>query len=159
MRSSSLALLVCLLALALAGCGTSSSTSTGPTTASFKAAFSAEKVKLKSLGENVGSAVEGAGKKSDAALMAQFQELASRATELAGSLGQLAAPDKFKTALATLQSSVTQVAGALHSIEAAAAAHDAAAAKAGAETLVADAQQVKSSDNALSTALGLPTSP
>jgi hypothetical protein len=141
--------------LAIAGCGSSSE----PSTSSFKKAFAAQKAKLKQLGTEVGSAVEGASKQSDNVLVGQFEGLASRATVLAGALGQLDAPAKYKSELATLQSAITQVAGALHSIEAAAAAHDAAAAKAGGEVLVADAQQVKSSDNALSAKLGLPTSP
>jgi hypothetical protein len=148
--------LVALLALVLlAGCGGSSE----PSTSSFKSAFSAQKAKLKTLGTEVGTAVEGASKKTDDDLVIEFRSLASRATVLAGALGQLEAPSKYKSELATLQSSLTQVAGALHSIEAAAAAHDGNAAKAGGEELVADAQQVKSSDNALSAKLGLPTNP
>jgi hypothetical protein len=47
----------------------------------------------------------------------------------------------------------------LHSIEAAAAAHDATAAKAGGEAIVAEAQQVQSDDKALSSKLGLPALP
>jgi hypothetical protein len=162
MRRATPIVLAALLALALvlAGCGgSSSSTGTGPTVSSFKAAFAAEKAQLKVLGTDVGTAVEGAAKQTDTALASQFQSLASRATALAGSLGQLSAPAQYKAELAALQSSVTQVAGALHSFEAAAAAHDAAAAKAAVETLVADAQQVKSTDNALSAKLGIPTSP
>jgi hypothetical protein len=149
--------------LALAGCGSSKSsttTSTGPSpTALFKAAFAADKAKLTKLGEDVGAAVEGAKSQTDNALMNQFQSLGSRATVLSGALSQLEAPAQFKGELATLQSSVTQVAGSLHAIEAAAAANDAAAAKAAAEALVANAQEVKTSDNALSAKLGLPTSP
>ncbi|HEX7610970.1 MAG TPA: hypothetical protein VF380_09870 [Solirubrobacteraceae bacterium] len=149
--------LVALLALAGCGSSTSSSTSSTPTVSSFKTTFAAEKAQLGALGKDVGGAVEGASKQTDTALATQFQSLASRATALAGSLGQLSAPAQYKAELAALQSSVTQVAGALHSIEAAAAAHDAAAAKAAAETLVADAQQVKTDDLALSGKLGLPT--
>jgi soluble cytochrome b562 len=145
------------LALVIAGCGSSgSTTSSGPTTAEFKTAYSAQKVELKALGEDVGTAVAAAPKKSDAALTSEFQALASRATALAGSFGQLSAPTQYEAELATLQSSITQVAGSLHSIEAAAAAGDTQAAKAAAESLVADAQQVKSADSALSAKLGLP---
>ena len=146
-----------VLALVIAGCGSSgSTTSSGPTTAEFKAEFTAQKAKLKSLGQDVGTAVSTAPKKTNTAIMTEFQSLASRATTLAGSLGQLSVPTQYKAELATLESSITQVAGALHSIEAAAAANDAPAAKAAAETLVADAEQVKSADNALSSKLGLP---
>lgn len=151
-------------ALAMVGCGGSSSsgttsTSSEPSTAAFTSAFKVQKAKLKALGVAVGAAVTGAAHKTDAELTTEFKSLASRATELAGALGQLEAPAKFKGELATLQSSLTQVAGTLHSIEAAAAAHDAGAAKAGGEAIVAEAEQVKSGDNALSAKLGLPTSP
>jgi hypothetical protein len=138
--------------LVLVGCGGSS----GPTTSSFKAEFKVQKAKLHTLGDEIGSAVEDAGNQTDAALAKQFEGLASSATSLAGALGQLNPPSKFKDELASLQSSVTQVAGTLHSIEAAAAANDAASAKAGGEAIVADAKQVKSLDETLSKKLGLP---
>jgi hypothetical protein len=151
-------------ALALGGCGGSSSsgtssTSAEPSTTAFTSAFKVQKAKLRALGEAVGADVTGAAHKTDAQLMSEFKSLASRATELSGALGQLEAPAKYKGGLATLQSSLTQVAGTLHAIEAAAAAHDAGAAKAGGEAIVAEAEQVKSADNALSSALGLSTSP
>jgi len=150
--------------LALAGCGGSNSKTTTTTktvsaVTTFKNAYAAEKAKLSKLGENVGSAVEGANKKSNEALMKQFQSLGARATALSGALGQLEAPAQYKGYLSTLQSSITQVAGSLHAIEAAAAANDPEAAKAAAEALVANAQEVKKSDNSLSAKLGLPTSP
>jgi len=152
-----LAPVLVVLSLVIAGCGSSGSTTApGPTTAEFKSAYAAQKVTLKSLGEDVGTAVAAAPKKSDAALTSEFRALASRATALAGSFGQLNVPTQYKADLAALQSSVTQVAGSLHSIEAAAAAGDAQAAKAAAEALVADAQQVKSADSTLSAKLGLP---
>jgi hypothetical protein len=125
----------------------------------FASAFSAQKATLRALGTDVASVVTGAKHQTDSALTTQFQGLASRATALAGGLGQLSAPSQFRSELGALPSSVTQVAGALHAIEAAAAASDSAAAKAAAEALVADAQQVKSDDNALSGKLGLPSSP
>jgi hypothetical protein len=169
MRRISPALLVALVALVGCGSSSTSSSSTSTTTsttatsteaslATFKSEFQAQKITLTALGKAVGAAVEGASHHTDEALAKQFRSLASRATTLAGSLGQLNAPTAYKAELSTLQSSVTQVAGTLHSIEAAAAAHDATAAKAGGESIVADAEQVKSADNKLSAKLGLPTS-
>jgi len=149
-------------ALALAGCGGgsgSASTSSEPSTSAFTSAFKVQKAKLRSLGEAVGAAVTGAAHKTDIELTNEFKSLASRATELAGALGQLEAPARYKGDLATLQSSLTQVAGTLHAIEAAAAANDESAAKAGGEAIVTEAEQVKSGDNALSAKLGLATSP
>jgi hypothetical protein len=145
---------VLVVFVSLVGCGSS-----GPTTSSFKSEFRTQKTTLTALGKDVGAAVEGAGHQTDSTLTKQFEGLASRATALAGALGQLNAPSRFKSELSALQSSVTQVAGTLHSIEAATAANDANAAKAGGESIVANAQQVKTIDNTLSAKLGLPTSP
>jgi len=151
-RVSSIALVALLV---LVGCGGSS----GPSESSFKKSYSSEKAKLKKLGEDVGQAVEGAAKQNDGTLVKEFEGLAGRATTLAGELGQLQAPTKFRTELASLQSSITQVAGTLRQIEAAAAANDESAAKAGGEAIVADSQQVKAIDDALSKKLGLPSTP
>ena len=146
--------------LLLAGCGSSSkslqATSTGPSVASFKTAFATQKKTLTSLGNDVGAAVEGANRKTDVQLAKQFEGLATRATALAGSMAQLEPPTQFKVELSSLESALTQVAGTLRQIEAAAAAHDANAAKAGGEAIVTDAQQVKAIETTLSQKLGLP---
>jgi hypothetical protein len=152
-------------ALAIAGCGGSSgsastsSTNSEPSTSAFTSAFKVQKAKLRALGTAVGADVTGAAHKSDIQLANEFKRLAARATELSGALGQLEAPTKYKVDLGSLVSSLTQVAGTLHAIEAAAAANDESAAKAGGEAIVAEAEQVKSDDNALSSKLGLNTSP
>ncbi|HST55510.1 MAG TPA: hypothetical protein VLJ42_06405 [Solirubrobacteraceae bacterium] len=165
-RISPVVLVVPVLLIALAGCGSSghstsssAATSTEPSISTFTSEFRTQKAALGALGKDVGAAVQGARHQTDSALTQQFQGLASRATALAGTLGQLNAPTQYKSDLSALQSSITQVAGTLNSIEAAAAAHDANAAKAGGEAIVANAQQVKNIDNTLSAKLGLPTSP
>ncbi len=140
-------------AIALSGCGGSGSSE--PSISAFKASFEAQKPPLKELGEAVGSAVTGAASKTNGELVSEFKALATRATALAGAFGQLEAPAKYKAELAALQSSLTQVAGTLNSIEAAAAANDGNAAKAGGETIVTEGQQVKSADEKLSAALGI----
>jgi len=147
-----------ILLLVLSGCGSSSGGSE-PDTSAFKTAFAAQKKTLSALGKDVGAAVEGANQLNDAELVKQFEGLATRATTLAGTLAQLEVPKKFKVELSELQSSLTQVAGTLHSIEAAAAAHDAVAAKVGGEAIVVNARQVKTVDDRLSARLGLPSSP
>ena len=140
-------------AIALSGCGSSGSSE--PSTSDFKASFQAQKAQLKALGEAVGSAVTGAASKTNGELVTEFKGLAARATALAGSFAQLEAPAKYKADLAALQSSLTQVAGTLNSIEAAAAANDGNAAKAGGETIVTEGQQVRNADNTLSAKLGI----
>jgi hypothetical protein len=139
--------------IALSGCGGSGSGE--PSTSHFKASFQAQKAQLSALGEAVGKAVSGASGKTNGELVGEFKQLAAQATALAGSFGQLEAPAKYKAELAALQSSLTQVAGTLNSIEAAAAANDASAARAGGETIVTEGQQVKAHDQALSAKLGL----
>ncbi len=157
--------IVLVALLASAGCGSSSksatttATSSGPSVASFKTAFAAQKKTLTVLGKDVGAAVEGASKETDVALTKQFEGLSSRATALAGSMAQLQAPAQFRVELSSLESALTQVAGTLRQIEAAAAAHDGTAAKSGGEAIVTDAQQIKSIDVTLSTKLGLPVEP
>jgi len=143
------------LAMSVAGCGGDP----GPTKASFAKEFSAERAELRALGADVGTAVSTARRRTDAALATEFAALGERATKLAGSLGQLGAPKAYRGDLLSLQSSVTQVAGTLHAIQAAALAHDATAARAGGEAIVTDAAQVKTYTGVLSTKLGLPASP
>jgi hypothetical protein len=139
--------------------GSTSSTSSEPSVSAFTSAFKVQKAKLRALGVSVGAAVTGAAHKSDIQLTDEFKALAARATALSGALGQLEAPAKYKADLGSLVSSLTQVAGTLHAIEAAAAANDESAAKAGGEAIVTEAEQVKSDDNALSVKLGLASSP
>jgi hypothetical protein len=139
------------LALVPVACGSSS----GPTKESFAKQFAAQQVQLRLLGADVGSAVADARRKDDAALSVEFRALADRATGLAGALGALSAPKQYRNDLSTLQSSVTQVAGTLRAIQAAATAHDATAARAGGEAIVADAAQVKTYTEVLTGKLGL----
>ncbi len=139
--------------IALSGCGSSGSAE--PSTSAFKASYQAQKAQLSALGEAVGKAVAHASGKTNGELVGEFRKLAARATALAGTFGQLEAPKNYKAELAALQSSLTQVAGTLNSIEAAAVANDAAAAKAGGETIFTEGQQVTTDDHHLSDKLGL----
>ena len=152
MRRTAMILAAAALAFAGAGCGSSST----PTKASFAKEFGIQRSKLRVLGDDVRAAVATARGKTDPMLAAEFRLLAERATALAGALGGLDAPKRYRNELSSLQSSVTQVAGTLQSIQAAAIAHDADAARAGGEAIVADAAQVKSYTDSLSTKVGLP---
>jgi hypothetical protein len=143
------------IALTLAACGGSS----GPSQSSFRSAFAANKTALTALGNDVGSDVTHARGQTDLSLASQFSALATRATAEVATLRALKAPDKFKAPLGTLADGVAKAADDIHSIAAAANAHDATAAKTATESLVLDATAVKSADNALSAQLGLPTTP
>jgi hypothetical protein len=154
MRATAAIVSTAALAITVQACGGS-----GQTRTTFKQAFSVQRAKLRVLGDDVGAAVATARQKTDAMLASEFRLLAERATALAGALGGLSAPAQYRADLGSLQSSVTQIAGTLHSIQAAAISHDADAARAGGETIVADAAQVKNDAGVLSARLGLPASP
>ena len=152
-----------LAAALLAGCGSSSSsssssssTSTEPSTATFKSEFASYHTELHALGQEIGAAITGAPKQSNQQLESEFSALATKTTALAGKLSSLSVPAAYKQEVGTLESALTQVAGSLHGIEAAAAAGDPNAAKAASATLVVDSGQVKASTKQLLSKLGLP---
>jgi len=146
-----------LVGALLTGCGSgSSSTATEPSAATFKTEFAAYHSELHALGTEIGQAVEAAPSKTNQQLTEEFSALGTKTTALAGKLSSLGVPATYKPDVGTLESSLTQVAGSLHSLEAAAAAGDVNAAKAAAATLVVDASQVKTSSQTLLVKLGLP---
>jgi hypothetical protein len=145
------------LALTVAACG--SSGSSGPTESSLKTAFAANKVVLTALGNDVSAGVTHARGQTDLALASQFSALSTRATAEVAALKALKAPTKFNAPLTALEDAVSKAGDDLHSIAAAANAHDATSAKTATESLILDSRVAKSTDNALSAQLGLPTAP
>jgi hypothetical protein len=158
-----------LAAVGLAGCGSSTATTTSSTapassttTASttsvraFKRDFASEKAQFTELGTDLAKAVEGANSKSNAELAAEFQSLADRAAQQAASLAKLGSPEKYRAELAQLTAGFASVASDLTAIKTAAAKGDPQAAKTATTKLVADAAIVKTHDQALTAALGLP---
>jgi hypothetical protein len=141
-----------LAAVVLAGCGGSS----GPSLSSFKSGFAADKAQFTKLGTDLATSVEKAGSQSNAELASAFAALSQRATQQASQLGKLDPPAKYKDDLDQLKARFTTVATDLSEIATAATKGDPQAAKAATEKLVQDAAKVKSSDTALTGALGLP---
>lgn len=144
-------------ALAIAGCG-SSSNSSQPSVSQFKSAFAAERAKTKSLGTDVVAAVQGAGTKSAGALATEFASLSSQTTKAADAFRSMPVPDKYKSQVTTLANALDAAAADMKKISQAAQSNDAAAARSAAESLVKHAEQVQSTDRALTKALGLPNS-
>ncbi len=141
-----------LLALVLAACGGSS----GPSLSAFKTGFAADKAQFRTLGTDLGAAIEGAGAKSDSALATEFDALSARATQQSAALGKLDPPAKYKAELGRLTSGFRAIASDLQAIATAASAHNAQAARRATTTLVQNAAKIKASDDVLTAALGLP---
>jgi hypothetical protein len=146
------AAIVVVVVVALAGCGGSS----GPSVSKFKTGFAADKAQFTKLGSDLGTSVENASTKSNTELAAAFAALSARATQQVAQLSKLDPPAKFKNDLDQLKMRFTAVATDLTSISTAATKGDPTAAKTATEKLVKDAAQVKTSDTALTSALGLP---
>ncbi|HEY3725609.1 MAG TPA: hypothetical protein VGL51_00445 [Solirubrobacteraceae bacterium] len=138
--------------------GSTSSAAANGGTGSFKSGFAADKVQFRALGANLQKALTQAGSKTDAQLATELSQLSDQAKAQAQRLSQLNPPAKFKTALDNLVNSLNNVSSDLKSISDAATKHDATAAKAATEKLVADAAKVKSSDTQLTNGLRLSAS-
>jgi hypothetical protein len=127
-----------------------------PSIRSLRSAFRAHETTLHTLDAEAMAIAEGANRRASGALLRQFEgSLASRATVLARTLAQLIAPSQYRSELAALQSSLTQVAVALRAMEAAAAAHDRRAARAAGQNLAIYVRRGRGDDTALGARLGV----
>ncbi len=152
MRAVASALVI--TALALAGCGSSSPSQ--PSLDAFKSGFRTEKTSFRQLGLDLQQTITGAKAKTDARLAIELGALSGRASQQASRLTKLKPPAKFKVSLTQLVAGFHAVSADLKLIAAAAVRHDRASAKTATETLLADAVKVKTADDALTKALGLP---
>jgi hypothetical protein len=141
-----------MLTLAVAGCGGSSA----PSLSNFKTGFKNDKATFRQLGLDLQKAITSAQSKTDAQLATEIGALASRASQQASAIAKLNPPAKYKADTQKLTAGFRAVAADLRAISAAAVKHDAAKAKRATETLLADAAKVKTSDDAITTGLGLP---
>jgi hypothetical protein len=138
--------------IALAGCGGSS----GPSLSAFKTAYAAQKVSFSALGNQLGAAITGAAKKTNAELATEFGTLAHGATQQAAALRKLDAPSKYKAELDSLATSFDTVAADLKGISTDASTGNANGAKTLAEKLVVASAALKTTDTKLTQQLGLP---
>ena len=129
-------------ALVAGGCGSSKSDNTPDTTA-FRTAFTAESARIKALGVELGTGVQEAEKKTDAQIVTQFTDFASRAHDAADAVDALAAPATVKPDMTTLARALTKVAGDLDQIVTTVKAGDLASVKKASSALVIDAAPVK----------------
>ncbi len=128
-------------ALAVAGCGNSSG--------NFKKDYTKTDTQLRQLGVDLGNALRTAKGSTDVALASKFDSYATRSRKIADDLGKLSPPDKVKSDVTQLRSALTTIAGDMSTIGRTARAHDAKAARAATQKLVADAAPVRAASTAI----------
>ena len=138
-----------------AGCGSGGSSST-TSQVSFQSGFATTQRDFRQLGTDIAKDITGAGRKTDAAIAAEFTKLAHRADQQAAQLGGLHVPARYKKQVASLISGFHAVKADLANISTAATHHNASNAQAATRELLRDAATIKTADTALSKALGLP---
>ncbi len=157
-----------LATLSLSACGSSSSQTSGssksstpaaPSLSAFKAGFAHDKAQFTKLGNELGLAIRTASKKTNSQLGAEFNTLASRATQQQTKLGKLNPPARYKAKVDELIADFGAVGKDMKAIATASSTNDAAAARSSATRLVKHSAALKTVDVALTAALGLPQTP
>ena len=150
-----------LVALALAGCGDDgakdddAAKAKAAATAAFTTGAKAATAETTKIGNDLGTAIQGASKESDAALAATFTSLAGRARDVVADLNALETPQASRAELTALVGALTTGAQDLDAIATAARAHDASSARSATQTLVQDSPAIKSAKEALEAEIGV----
>jgi hypothetical protein len=132
-------------AVLIAGCGGSGTkTTSAPSASAAQAAYVPVQTQIKSIGTDIGTAISGAPKATDAALTTQFSGLATRARTEVTAVDGLVVPAQVTATRTALRDALDKGAGDLQDIATASRAHDAAAARTAAEKLVADSEVIRS---------------
>jgi hypothetical protein len=146
-----LVVLVGMLALAV------TAAPAGAATPSLKAQFAPLNTQIKKIGSDIGTSINGAAKATDVQLARSFAGLAQRAAASAGKVGNLrGATGANQVTQRRLQLALAKGAIDLARISAAAAAHNANAAKAATIALVKDSKPILQVRTKLAKALGVP---
>ena len=150
--------IVALVALAFAGCGGDSkkddeaaaaAKAKAAAAAAFKTGAKAATAETTKIGEDLGTAIQGAGKQTDATLAATFTSLASRARGVVTDLNALETPQESRAEVTALVGALTTGAQDLDAIATAARSNDAASARSATVTLVRDSPAIKAAKDAL----------
>ena len=155
--------ILALVALAFAGCGGDSkkddeaaaaAKAKAAAAAAFKTGAKAATAETTKIGEDLGTAIQGADKQTDAALAAEFGRLATRARGVVGDLNALETPQASRAEVTALVGALTTGAQDLDAIATAARAHDASSARSATQTLVQDSPAIKTAKEALESEIG-----
>jgi hypothetical protein len=147
-----LAALLATVALIGAGCG-GGSDSDEPSASDAQSAYSSVRAQISGLGDSIGSAITGAGRQTDVQLADSFAQLNDRAQATVERLQALEVPDDLRDERQALSDALDQGTADLADIARAARASDAAGARAAAEQLVADSQEIRDARAAFERAL------
>lgn len=138
------------VALIGAGCGSGSDQ---PSAADAQSAYSSVRTQITGLGTSIGTAINGASRETDVQLADAFAQLDARGEAAIARLDALEVPDDLKAKRQALSDALQKGTGDLADIARAARASDAAAARAAAQQLIADSQQIKDARAAFERAL------
>jgi hypothetical protein len=141
------AALVLLLALASAGCG-------GDERSDFRRDYRPIDAGVRDLGNAIGSALNGAGDKTNGQIAARFAALSTRARNLANQLDDTDPPANLRPARGSYSRALRKLARDLRALSDAASAGDGSAADRATRAIEGDATPVRSARAALSSALG-----
>jgi hypothetical protein len=146
-----LVVLVSMLALAV------TAAPAGAATPSLKAQFAPLNTQIKKIGTDIGTSINGAAKATDVQLAKSSAGLAQRAAAAAGKVGNLqGATGANQITQRQLQLALAEGAIDLARVSAAAAAHNANAAKAATLALVKDSKPIMQARTKLARSLGVP---
>ena len=155
--------IVALVALAFAGCGGDSkkddeaaaaAKAKAVAAAAFKKGAKAATAETTKIGNDLGTAIQGANKETDAALAATFTSLATRARAVVADLNELETPQESRAEVTALVGALSTGAQDIDAIATAARAHDARSARSATETLVRDSPAIKAAREALEAEIG-----
>jgi len=155
--------IVALVALAFAGCGGDSkkddeaaaaAKAKAVAAAAFKKGAKAATAETTKIGNDLGTAIQGANKETDAALAATFTSLATRARAVVADLNELETPQESRAEVTALVGALSTGAQDIDAIATAAHAHDASSARSATETLVRDSPAIKAAREALEAEIG-----
>jgi hypothetical protein len=146
-RPALLTAVVVAFALALSACGSDDSGKDGAAT--FKTDYQAQSAKLKAIGNDLATAINGASGMTDTEVAKTFGALADRAHATADDLKDLEPTDEAKATLTKLENAVEKAAGDLDTITAAARTQNPDAAKTAAAALVAASAPIRDARGAL----------
>lgn|GEM_PF-568596 len=149
------AVAIALTGAVATGCGSSSSKGDEPSAAAFKRGYSAQRVALNRVSDQIGEALTSADGKSDAEVEADLRRVQGAYHAQLARLGTLKPPAPLKATFARVTAAAAVLDRDLVQITRAAAAHDAAGAQASTEQLVAHVPALKAASEKLGKALGL----
>ena len=149
--------IIVLLALAIAGCGSDSkddgaadaAKATAAAAAAFKTGATQATAETTKIGNDLGTAIQGAKKETDASLAATFTSLANRARAVVSDLNALDTPQESRAEVTALVGALSTGAQDLDAIATAARGNDASSARSATETLVRDSPAIKAAKDAL----------